>query len=99
MIQLSDEQKAIVAGIVSKYPYAFYVFGSRATGKAKAFSDLDLATEKNLSPPEKAMILTEFEESNLPFKVDLISLDSISASFKSHIGKDLTPFEEPRLSK
>jgi predicted nucleotidyltransferase len=93
MIQLSNDQKKIVAAILKKYPYIFYVFGSRATGKAKTFSDLDLAVERSLTSSEKASIACDFEESDLPFKVDLIALNSISHSFKTHIEKDLTPFE------
>jgi predicted nucleotidyltransferase len=68
-----------------------YAFGSRVKQKAKEFSDLDLAVDKH---GEKATgfvcrLLGDFEESNLPFKVDVIDLNGISKSFYEAIKNDL----------
>jgi len=52
-----------------------YLFGSRARGDFSEFSDVDLAvySEKDIS--DKLTLLTVIlEESNLPFKVDLVDL-------------------------
>jgi predicted nucleotidyltransferase len=93
MIQLLDKHKRIVMAILSKYPYHFYVFGSRAKGTAKPFSDLDLAVKENMQALDKTKIITEFEESDLPFKIDLIEMSKIDPSFKAHILSDLILLE------
>jgi len=52
-----------------------YLFGSRARGDFSEFSDVDIAiySEKDIS--DKLSLLSEIlEESNLPFKVDLVDL-------------------------
>ena len=49
-------------------------FGSRANNTAKPHSDLDLAvmTEQPLTLQQGALLTETFEESDLPFKVDII---------------------------
>ena len=59
-------------------------FGSRVTGKAKKYSDLDLVvmTRSPLDAKTMAFLKNAFEESNLPIKVDIIEWATISDSFK-----------------
>ncbi len=67
-----------------------WAFGSRITGTAKKFSDLDLAlvTYRPL-PKEKIGELREsFSDSNLPIRVDVIDLASVSPDFKSIVEKN-----------
>lgn len=61
-----------------------WVFGSRATGKAKRYSDLDLAVAGEDPLPLSAMaaLANDFEESLLPFKVDILDLAGVNASFR-----------------
>ncbi|WP_291366558.1 nucleotidyltransferase family protein [Acetobacter sp. UBA5411] len=49
-------------------------FGSRVTGKAKPFSDLDLAVmgDEPLSLETRARLEEAFSESDLPWKVDVL---------------------------
>jgi predicted nucleotidyltransferase len=68
-----------------------YVFGSRSKGTAKLFSDLDLAIDvdgKKLPTKVLSSLLSDFEESNLPYKVDVIDFNDISAEFQEIVGKD-----------
>jgi type I restriction enzyme S subunit len=64
-----------------------WAFGSRASGAAKPFSDLDLALEgeEPLTSSELAQLKTAFSESDLPIKVDVVDLNSISAEFRKVI--------------
>jgi predicted nucleotidyltransferase len=63
--------------------------GSRASGRRlKRFSDLDLAVEGKLTWPERAQVSDAFEESLLPFKVDVVELDMVDADFRERIAKD-----------
>jgi type I restriction enzyme S subunit len=68
-----------------------YAFGSRVKGKAKEFSDLDLAIDNHgkAAPDLICRLLSDFEESDLPFKVDVIDLNDISESFYDAIRNDL----------
>jgi predicted nucleotidyltransferase len=73
MLQLENRHQQIVQEIVSKYPYEFYAYGSRVKGTAEKYSDLDLCFQENIPWNILSHIKEELEESNLPFKVDLIS--------------------------
>lgn len=62
-----------------------WVYGSRAHGNAKRFSDLDLAIEleggKTLDFGLLAQLTIAFDESDLPWKVDILDLNSAPESF------------------
>ena len=51
------------------------VFGSRATGRWRTESDLDLVLHGDLSEKDIARLWTLFHESSLPFSVDIRSYD------------------------
>lgn len=67
-----------------------WVFGSRATGRAKKFSDLDLClmAPQPLSLDRISAIAGEFAESDLPWKVDIVDWWSISQGFREIIERD-----------
>jgi predicted nucleotidyltransferase len=77
MINIKPKHLDIVLGIIGKYNYNFYAFGSRITEKIKEFSDLDLFYTENI--PEKIIIdiEDELEESDLPYKVDIIDYNNV----------------------
>ena len=60
------------------------VFGSRATGNAKEYSDLDLAImgEEPLSLREVSALEEALGESDLPFKVDIVEWARIDEGFR-----------------
>ena len=58
--------------ILGQFPYAFYAFGSRACHRAKRFSDLDLAFFEPIPIRIQLKLEELFEESDLPYKVDLV---------------------------
>lgn len=64
-----------------------WVFGSRITGSAKPFSDLDLAVmgDKPLPSSALAEMKESFSESNLPFKVDVVEWADTSPQFRKII--------------
>jgi len=70
-----------------------YVFGSRAKGTARKVSDLDLAIDahRKLTLSEEIALKEAFDESDLPMKVDIVDLHSVSESFKEMIRPDLVP--------
>jgi predicted nucleotidyltransferase len=68
-----------------------FAFGSRATRTARRFSDLDLCLRgtTRLSDDILSAIGNELEESELPFRVDVIDWHAISPSFRQAISTDL----------
>ncbi len=82
MINIKPRHLDIVMSILNKYDYKFYVFGSRVTDKAKEFSDLDLFYNEDI--PEKIImnIEDEFEESDLPYKVDIVNYNKCDKNFQ-----------------
>lgn len=70
--------------------YKLYIFGSRAKNKAKQYSDIDIAIESNeLTGEIKSKLEFIFENSTIPYEVDIVDLNRISSSFKELIKKDL----------
>ena len=61
-----------------------WVFGSRATGRARRYSDLDLAIDagRPLTLDEIAELTEAFSDSDLPYKVDLIDWHNIDARWR-----------------
>lgn len=72
-----------------------YIFGSRAKNSNKKFSDLDIALKDKtkISFAVMADLQEKFDESSLPYKVDIIDLNSITKSFLNCIGSDLVLWE------
>ena len=70
-------------------------FGSRANNTAKPHSDLDLAlmTAQPLTLQQGALLTEAFEESDLPFKVDIIDWATISEGFRKVIKRSLVNIE------
>lgn len=92
-LQIDLMHKKIVLEILKKYNITAYAFGSRAKNKAKEYSDLDLCIKNMTDKSTLRKIQDEFEESDLPFKVDIIIWDDITDSFKNNITKDLVLVE------
>lgn len=69
--------------------YTVWAFGSRVTGTAKPYSDLDLAViaPQALTLAEHAALTEAFSESDLPWKVDIADWQLISEEFRELIAK------------
>jgi ribosomal protein S18 acetylase RimI-like enzyme/predicted nucleotidyltransferase len=86
MIHIEPRHLAIVQKALKKHDYSFFVFGSRAKGTQKRFSDLDLLYFDAIPSNALSQIQEAFEESELPFTVDLVHYDSCDANFKQCMG-------------
>lgn len=67
-----------------------WVFGSRATGRAKRYSDLDLAIDagRPLTLDEMARLAELFSDSDLPYKVDVIDWRDIDDRWRRAIAAE-----------
>jgi uncharacterized protein len=96
-IVLSGEERGIVQAILSQHlPHGtqVFVFGSRAGGRTKPLSDLDLSLESSKPLPlaTLASLADAFDESPLPWKVDLVERSSVSQAFGKIIDAAKLPF-------
>ena len=91
---IRQEHAAIVRDILCRHLPAgarVFVFGSRAQGGARPYSDLDLAIEcdRPLGLDLAAEIAEAFSESDLPYKVDVVELSALDPGFRARIAADL----------
>ncbi len=89
MINLSESHLATIRRIMREYAPDCEVraFGSRVTGGARAYSDLDLAIigDAPLGIVRLGLLREAFEESDLPIRVDVIDWHDTSESFRKII--------------
>ena len=96
-IVISENERKIVKDVLSNVlvdDVKVYVFGSRVKGTLKEYADLDLALQGRELLPQSILdtLNIKFEESLLPYKVDVIDLNNIDTDFYNTIKQDLTPF-------
>lgn len=97
MTTLKPEHKQILVSILDTYfhatPLSVFIFGSRASGSARPDSDLDLLLDAQDEIPLStlAKLKEAFEESDLPFRVDVVCRADISPEFDQRIRAGLTP--------
>ena len=70
-----------------------WAYGSRVQGRAKRYSDLDLAIRSNaeLGLEEIFTLKDAFSESDLPIRVDVPDLHSVSPEFLAVIRDEFVP--------
>jgi len=89
MIKVTEQQKKKILTILERYvPDAeVWAFGSRVDGNPKTYSDLDLLVvgKDKMSINSMGELREAFQESDLPFRVDLVDWHRISPEFRSLI--------------
>ena len=95
---MSAEERAIVQGILARHlppDVRVYVFGSRARGTTKRWADLDLSLEGDapLSLAVLGDLREAFDESLLPWKVDLVDRTTVDEVFGRIMDEDKVPLE------
>ncbi len=92
-IQLEEKYRHLVVDLLKKHlpsDAMVWVFGSRANRKPKPFSDLDLAIDVGHPLPYSTLLdlKQDFEESELPYKVDLVDRHTLTPSFGERVDDD-----------
>lgn len=99
MIRIAENHLAMIKEILRAHAPDCEVraFGSRLTDKAKSYSDLDLVVIGKKKIERKIMIALKeaFEESTLPFRIDLLDWRRISDNFKKIIQKNYIVIQLP----
>ena len=90
-IDITAEQRKTVLSLLEKHlpNTTAWVYGSRAKWTARPQSDLDMVVFATPEQSSRVFDLREaFEESNLPFRVDLFVWDDVPERFRKHIKQD-----------
>jgi len=89
MIDLSPAHTVLIKQILKKElpNHEVAVFGSRVNGMAKPYSDVDLVviSKEGLDKNKLWELREAFEESDLPFSVDVLDWNRLSKSFQDNI--------------
>ncbi|MEI7481698.1 MAG: nucleotidyltransferase domain-containing protein [Elusimicrobiota bacterium] len=65
-----------------------WLFGSRATGTARSFSDIDIALDAGGNPVPRNLLVRlscALEESHIPFRVDIVDIHSVNPAVRENI--------------
>jgi predicted nucleotidyltransferase len=93
---LKPEHEKILCAILREHlpqmPVSVFVFGSRTRRSHRVDSDLDLLIDAQGEIPLSIMAKLKgaFEDSNLPFRVDVANRTDVSSEFYQKIQEDLT---------
>jgi len=91
MLDISEKHRAIIAAILHDLipDCEVRAYGSRTNGNSHSGSDLDLVVAGKEKIPLKLLLKLKgaFEESNLPFSVDVLDWNEIPEDFKRSIEK------------
>lgn len=94
---LNNNYLTIIKNIVSKYLNLqkdfVFIFGSRATETEQTFSDIDIGIERK-TPIKGSTIVKmqgDFENSDLPFNVDIVDFSRVSERFKTIARQHIIP--------
>ena len=95
-VDIRPDHLAIVQGILREHMpggVKVWVFGSRASWTTKDSSDLDLALEceSKLSHKVLGALKDAFEDSTLPYTVDVVDLNRIGDSFREIVESQKVP--------
>jgi type I restriction enzyme S subunit len=100
VLDMAPAHWAIVRDILARHAEGFdvWAFGSRARGRAKPHSDLDLAFvgAHTMSLQQRAQLTDAFAESDLPWRVDIVDWADTDESFRRIIERDKVVLPLPR---
>ncbi|WP_051149715.1 nucleotidyltransferase family protein [Methylohalobius crimeensis] len=99
-IDLHPEHRHIVDAILRRHipQYEVWAFGSRVSGQAKPYSDLDLVVvgDRPLPLAVRAALSEAFSDSDLPFKIDIVDWATTSESFRRIIEREKQVIQRPQ---
>lgn len=96
VLDLNETDLQLVREILQRHvpEESIYVFGSRATGRTRYLSDLDLLLDRQ-EPLDRMKIydlLEAFDESDLPIEVDVVDLSTVTETFRARVMAERIPF-------
>lgn len=99
----SEKDACIITDILKKHVASceVWAFGSRYKGDNRKYSDIDLCIKGNdkLKPKTIYNLIDAFDESNLPYRVDITDYYSISDNFRKIVENGHEVIYRPTLEK
>ena len=88
-----DEARRLATDAVRDTGIAVYLFGSRARGTARRFADIDIAIalaagDRPVPRDLLALLREQFEESRIPYRVDLVDLYHADPSLRGEVARE-----------
>ncbi len=82
--KILQEIRHIIFRFLNPREYKVFIFGSRALGSGRKFSDIDIGIEGDQPMPSHMLMNIEeaFEESNIPYTVEVVDFSTVSDDFK-----------------
>lgn len=79
-----EEARRIIASVLGKGRARVFLIGSRAWGTPSARADVDIGIlpEEPLAPGTLAALRDAFEESHIPFRVDVVDLSRVDPALR-----------------
>lgn len=90
-MQVSDYREKIIRVVKALFPEAKVIlYGSRARGTEREFSDIDLALDagQKLSRHDVQEAVGMFAESNIPYKIDIVDFYSVPPAMQQAIREE-----------
>jgi len=80
-----NEIKSIVFQFLNRKSDKVFLFGSRAIGNGRKFSDIDIGIKSNrtISPMTMFEIEEAFEVSEIPYTIDVVDFSKVAERFKA----------------
>jgi predicted nucleotidyltransferase len=89
--KLKEDISAIALKNINPNETKVFIFGSRVNGTNVKFSDIDLGFESDKKIPYSLImdIEDDFENSNIPYSVDIVDFSKVSNKFKEVAMKNI----------
>lgn len=84
-------QQKLVAILSALFPEAkIYLYGSFATGKARPYSDIDIALDAGTRMDQRRLseARSMLQESSIPYSIDLVDVHAISPDMRQFISQE-----------
>ena len=90
---IEEDYKRKIIGLISVFlpDTKIYIFGSRATGKHRESSDVDIALDnkQKIHRHTISQIKDAIKAIDMPYGIDVVDLNSVSEVLKEQIERDL----------
>ena len=94
--QVLQEVRQTTRAVLRPYPVKVYLFGSWAQGKPSRHSDIDVAIDpvRPLPRGTLAILRERFEESRIPYRVEVVDLSAVDEPFRQAVIRQAIPWND-----
>ena len=86
--EILQQVRSVVASVAEKANVQVYLFGSWVRGEERVTSDIDLAIEGEDASEMAMQVREALEESNIPYRVDVVNLVEASPALLANVRKE-----------